>query len=92
MIQKSRIEILREQKDKIDEQLKKALAQESAKNRKLETRDKILLGVMLQGMVADGVISAELFERAILKYLKNDKDRNRCNSYFALHRSQNNKV
>jgi hypothetical protein len=62
------------------------LADNKEKQRKQDTRDKVLLGVMLQGMIADGAISTELFEKALEKYLKNDKDRERCDSYFELHR------
>ena len=62
------------------------LADNKEKQRKQDTRDKVLLGVMLQGMIADGAISTEVFEKALEKYLKNDKDRERCDSYFELHR------
>ena len=62
------------------------LAANKEEQRKQDTRDKVLLGVMLQGMIADGTISTELFEKALEKYLKNDKDRERCDSYFELHR------
>ena len=92
MVQRSRVEILREQKAKIDEQLKEALAVESAKNRKEETRDKILLGVMFQGLIAEGAIAIEVFEGAMEKYLKRDKDRDRCDAYFESHRPKTDKV
>jgi hypothetical protein len=92
MVQRSRVEILREQREKIDEQLKKALAVENAKSRKLETRDKILLGVMFQGLIAEGAISTQVFEGAMEKYLKHEKDRERCDAYFDLHRPKNDKV
>jgi hypothetical protein len=62
------------------------LAVEKEKQRKQDTRDKILLGVMLQGMIADGTISTEVFEKALEKYLTNDKDRDRCDTYFDEHR------
>lgn len=62
------------------------LADNKEKQRKQDTRDKVLLGVMLQGMIVDGTISTELFEKALEKYLKNDKDRDRCDTYFELHR------
>ncbi len=62
------------------------LAANKKEQRKQDTRDKVLLGVMLQGMIADGTISTELFEKALEKYLKNDKDRDRCDTYFELHR------
>jgi hypothetical protein len=92
MAQRSRVEILREQREKIDEQLKQALTVENAKNRKLETRDKILLGVMFQGLIAEGAISTQMFEGAMEKYLKLEKDRERCDAYFDLHRPKSDKV
>jgi hypothetical protein len=70
----------------------KILAANKEKQRKQDTRDKILLGVMLQGMIADGAISTELFEKALEKYLTNDKDRDRCDAYFDEHRPKGKKV
>jgi hypothetical protein len=70
----------------------KILAAEKEKQSKQDTRDKILLGVMLQGMIADGAISTELFEKALEQYLKNDKDRERCDTYFDEHRPKGKKV
>ena len=88
MVRRSRVEILREQKEKIEEQLKQALTIENTKNRKLETRDKILLGVMFQGLIAEGAISTEVFEGAMDKYLTRDSNRERCDAYFEGHRLQ----
>ena len=85
MAEKSRVDVLREQKKKIAEQIKEALAAESTKKRKLETRDKILLGVMFQGLIAEGAISTQMFEGAMEKYLTKDNDRERCDAYFDLH-------
>ena len=88
MVEKSRVEILREQKKKIAEQIKAALVAESAKKRKLENHDKILLGVMFQGLIAEGAISTQMFEGAMDKYLTRDSDRERCDAYFEQHRFQ----
>ena len=88
MAEKSRVEVLREQKKKIAEQIKAALVAESAKKRKLENHDKILLGVMFQGLIAEGAISTQMFERAMDKYLTRDSDRERCDAYFERHRFQ----
>ena len=88
MAEKSRVEVLREQKKKIAEQIKAALVAESAKKRKLENYDKILLVVMFQGLIAEGAISTQVFEGAVEKYLKGDKDRERCDAYFEGHRFQ----
>ena len=88
MAEKSRVDVLREQKKKIAEQIKQALAAESTKKRKLETRDKILLGVMFQGLIAEGAISTQMFEGAMEKYLKTEKERECCDAYFERHRFQ----
>ena len=88
MVEKSRVEILREQKKKIAEQIKAALVAESAKKRKLENHDKILLGVMFQGLIAEGAISTQMFEGAMDKYLTRDSDRERCDTYFEQYRFQ----
>jgi hypothetical protein len=70
----------------------KILATEKEKQRKQDTRDKVLLGVILQGMIADGKVSAELFEEVLQKYLTNEKDRERCDTYFEQHRPGNQKT
>ena len=88
MAEKSRVEVLREQKKKIAEQIKAALVAESAKKRKLENHDKILLGVMFQGLIAEGAISSQMFEGAMDKYLTKDSNRERCDAYFERHRFQ----
>ena len=88
MVEKSRVEVLREQKKKIAEQIKAALVAESAKKRKLENHDKILLGVMFQGLIAEGAISTQMFEGAMDNYLTRDSDRERCDAYFEQHRFQ----
>ena len=92
MVRRSRVEILKEQKEKIEEQLKQALTVENTKNRKEETRDKILLGVMFKGLIAEGAISTQMFKGAMEKYLKSDKDRERCDTYFKEHCSKNDEV
>ena len=88
MVRRSRVKILQEQKEKIEKQLKQALTIENTKNRKLETRDKILLGVMFQGLIAEGAISTQVFEGAMDKYLTRDSSRERCDAYFEQHRFQ----
>ena len=88
MVEKSRVELLREQKKKIAEQIKQALVVESTKKRKLEDREKILLGVMFQGLIAEGAISSQMFEGAMEKYLKTEKERECCDAYFERHRFQ----
>ena len=43
---------------------------------------------MFQGLIAEGAISTQVFEGAMDKYLKGDKDRERCDAYFERHRFQ----
>ena len=53
--------------------------------KKAETRRKILLGVMMQGMIKSGGYSATNFEQMLGDYLSNDNDRNICREYFVEH-------
>ena len=82
----SRLEREQEKVRIAQENIDKILAANKGKQRKQDTRDKILLGVMLQGMIADRAISTEVFEGALEKYLVSDKDRERCDAYFDKHR------
>ena len=88
----SRLE--REQKKLEDAKIaiSQILAVEKSKQRKEETRDKILLGVILQGMITDGKIQAKLFEESLEKYIMTDKDRDRCDAYFEKHSTWKPKV
>ena len=88
----SRLEREQEKVRIAQENIDKILAANKGKQRKQDTRDKILLGVILQGMIADGAISTELFEGALEKYLVSDKDRERCDAYFDEHRPKGKKV
>jgi hypothetical protein len=88
----SQLEREREKIRVAQENINRLLAVEKEKQRKQDTRDKILLGVMLQGMIAEGVISTEMFEKALDKYLTNDKDRERCDAYFEKHSTWKPKV
>jgi hypothetical protein len=88
----SRLEREREKIRIAQKNIDDILATQKEKQSKQDTRDKILLGVMLQGMIVDGAISTDLFEKALEKYLKNDKDRERCDAYFDEHRPKGKKV
>jgi hypothetical protein len=61
------------------------LATDKEKQEKLNTRDKILLGVVLQGMIADGRVSSESFKQSIETYITSKKDKERCDIYFQEH-------
>ena len=88
MVEKSRVDVLREKREQITKQITQALVVEGTKKRKLEKREQILLGVMFQGLIAEGAISTQVFEGAMDKYLKTEKERECCDAYFERHRFQ----
>lgn len=82
MSENARLSKIEEQIQQLKARADKIKASEREKLRKGETRDKILLGVILQGMIKDGKISSGLFEESLEKYITVDKDRDRCDAYF----------
>jgi hypothetical protein len=58
-----------ERKKKVEESIKKIKAQQNADSRKLETRRKILLGVVMEKMLVDGCVLASDFEKYLTKAL-----------------------
>jgi hypothetical protein len=92
MSENARLAKIAEQIEQLKARANQIRATEGVKRRKEETRDKILLGVMMQGMIADGLISTKQFEEALEKYIKTDKDRERCDTYFELHHPKPNSV
>lgn len=85
MSENIRLSKIEEQIQQLRARADKIKAGEREKLRKEETRDKILLGVILQGMIADGQIPAKLFEESLEKYITADRDRARCDAYFEKH-------
>ncbi|MEO0014694.1 MAG: hypothetical protein RLZZ535_3083 [Cyanobacteriota bacterium] len=85
MSENARLSKIEEQIQQLRARASQIKAVEKGKLRKEETRDKILLGVILQGMIADGRISAKLFEESLEKYITTDKDRDRCDAYYEKH-------
>jgi hypothetical protein len=81
----SRLEREQRKLDLAQANIDKILATEKKKKEKEDTNRKILLGVVCQGLIADGLISAEQFDRALVKYLHRDRDREKCNVYFDSH-------
>jgi len=51
--------------------------------KKADTRRKILLGVVMQGMIKSGGYSSATFEQMLNDYLVTDNDRELCREYFA---------
>jgi hypothetical protein len=68
------------------------LASEKEKQGKRDTHQKVLLGVILQGMIADGAVSSDLFDRSLEKYLTRERDRELCDAYFDEHRPSSQKT
>jgi hypothetical protein len=61
--------------------INKILASEKEKQRKQDTRRKVLLGVMLQEMIAEGRIPDKLFNEFLEKYLT-ERDRSVFDGYL----------
>lgn len=78
-----RLEKLLEQRGKIENRIKQIQAKENAQKRKLDTRRKILFGVMFEGMLADNRVKEKTINSAIDGYLKNDRDRDLIKNYVA---------
>lgn len=78
-----RLEKLLEQRGKIENRIKQIQAKENAQKRKIDTRVKVLFGVMFQGMLADNRVKEETINSAIKGYLKNDSDRDLIKNYLA---------
>jgi hypothetical protein len=88
----SRLERERKKLRIAQENINRLLAGEKEKQRKQDTRNKVLLGVILQGMIADGAISTELFEEALEKYLIKDKDKEGCKAFVEGYQSKSNQI
>ena len=79
----ARLEKLLEQRGKIENRIKQIQAKENVQKRKIDTRVKVLFGVMFQGMLADNRVREETINSAIKGYLKNDCDRDLIKNYLA---------
>jgi hypothetical protein len=78
-----RLEKLLDQRGKIENRIKRIQAKENAQKRKLDTRRKILFGVIFKGLIADDLITEETINRAIGEYLTSDRDRDLVKNYLA---------
>ena len=75
---------LLERRNQIENQIKQIQAKENSQKRKIETRRKILFGVMLEKLIAEGEIESEIIAKAIDNYLTTDRDRDLIKNYLAL--------
>ena len=78
-----RLEKLLEERKQIENRIKKIQAKKNYQKRKLDTRRKILFGVMFQGIIVDNRVNEEVINSAINGYLKNDRDRDLIKNYLA---------
>ena len=76
-----RLDKLLEQKQTIENRIKKIGLAESKERRKLQNRQKVLLGVMFQKMIADGIIKSETFTKYVA--VLNERDRKVVEGYWA---------
>ena len=75
---------LLERRNQIENQIKQIQAKESTNKRKLETRRRILFGVMFEKLIAEGQVENEIIIRAIDNYLTTDRDRDLIRNYLAV--------
>lgn len=78
-----KLEKLLEQRGKIENRIKQIQAKETAQKRKLDTRRKILFGVIFEGLIVNDWIKDETINRAIDEYLTTDRDRELVKNYLA---------
>lgn len=78
-----KLEKLLEQRGKIENRIKQIQAKETAQKRKLDTRRKILFGVMFEGLIAEDRIREETINRAIEQHLTSDRDRELVRNHLA---------
>ncbi len=78
-----KLEKLLEQRGKIENRIKQIQTKENAQKRKLDTRRKMLFGVMFERLIAEDRITEETITRAIGEYLTTDRDRDLVKNYLA---------
>jgi hypothetical protein len=76
-----RLDKLLEQQKVIEGRIKEIQISESKQRRKLQDRQKVLLGVMFQKMIADNVCKAETFTKYAATL--NERDRKVVEDYWA---------
>ncbi len=74
-----RLEKLLEKRDTLNAEIQKVRARQSAQKRKEDTRRKILLGALVQEMMANGELDKEMIMKRLDGFLTRDIDRNLFN-------------
>ena len=75
---------LLERRNQIENQIKQVQARESTNKRKIDMRRKILLGIILEKLIAEGQIENKTITDGIEKYLTTDRDRDLIKNYLAI--------
>ena len=83
-IENPKLEKLLKERQQIENRIKQIQAKKNSDKRKLDTRRKILFGVMFQKLIAEGQIENETITKAIENYLTTDRDRDLIKNYLAL--------
>jgi hypothetical protein len=83
-IENPKLEKLLKERQQIESRIKQIQAKNNSKKRKIDTRRKILFGVMLEKLIAEGQIDNETITKAIENYLTTDRDRDLIKNYLAL--------
>jgi len=71
----NRLEALTKKRDEINQQIQALKARDKAKQRKEDTRRKILIGGVIMKMLNNGDLSQERLNNMLEKHLTRDKDR-----------------
>ena len=74
-----RLEKLLEKRDTLNAEIQKVRARQSAQKRKEDTRRKILLGALVQEIMANGELDEEMIMKRLDGFLTRDIDRNLFN-------------
>lgn len=71
----NRLEALTKKRDDINQQIQALKARDKAKQRKEDTRRKVLIGGVIMKMLNNGDLSQERLNNMLEKHLDRDKDR-----------------
>ena len=78
-----RLEKLLEERKQIENRIKQIQAKKNSQKRKLDTRRKILFGIMFEKLVVEGQIKDQTITQLINEHLKTDRDRDLVKNYLA---------
>ena len=79
----SKLEKLLEERKQIENRIKQIQTKKNSQKRKLDTRRKILFGIMFEKLVVEGQIKDQTITQLINEHLKTDRDRDLVKNYLA---------